>query len=97
MSLQFINHYPLIGTADIDGFTLDFAWVWQHPSLRITFTENNVLLGRVTHLDGLPRLVPGSQGHGWLGQDDPARTRAILDCAINHWRTKERMFRTCEG
>ncbi|MEU6861225.1 hypothetical protein AB0B28_20415 [Glycomyces sp. NPDC046736] len=97
MSLHFINHYPLIGTDTIDGYTFNYAWVWEHPSLRITFADNGTLLGRVTHLDGLPRLVPGSQGLAWLNQDDPTRTRAILDQSINLWQKKDQIFRTCNG
>jgi hypothetical protein len=98
VSLHFIDRYPLIGTGEVDGFELHFAWVWQTPCLRITFAElDPALLGRVTHLEGLPRLAAAPDNLAWLRQDDPARTRAVLDLAISLWRKKDEIFRTCEG
>ncbi|WP_168801485.1 hypothetical protein [Glycomyces buryatensis] len=98
MSLRFIDKYPLIGTTEVDDFELCFAWVWHQPCLRVTFAETeNPLLGRVTHLDGLPRLVAAPTGLAWLNQDDPARTGAVLNHAIDLWRRKEQMFRDCNG
>ncbi|MCD0442515.1 hypothetical protein LO763_02615 [Glycomyces sp. A-F 0318] len=98
MSLRFIDRLPVIGTAEVAERELCFAWVWHQPCLRLTFTDGDrPLLGRVTHLDGLPRLVPAADNLAWLGQDDPARTQAVLVHAIDLWRRKEQMFRDCNG
>ncbi|MBO3735474.1 hypothetical protein [Glycomyces niveus] len=98
MTLHFIDRLPMIGTADIDGLTLTYAWVWHQPCLRITFNgPDNTLLGHVTHLDGLPRLAAAPTGMPWLNQAAPARAAAVLDHAIDIWRRKEDMFRTCNG
>jgi hypothetical protein len=98
LSLHFIDRLPVIGTAEVDGRTLAFAWQWHTPTLRVTFTECTPnLLGHVTHLDGLPRLVAAPDHLAWLRQDDPARTHAVLACAIDLWRRKEQLFRDCNG
>jgi hypothetical protein len=96
--LHYIDHYPLLGTVEIDGFEVHFAWVWDQPCLRATFAEvEPALIGRVTHLDGLPRLAAAPENLAWLCHDDPARTLAVLDHAVDLWRRKEWMLRTCEG
>ena len=98
MRLHFVDQYPLFGTADIDGFEVHFAWVWKQPCLRVTFADvEPALIGRVTHLDGLPRLVSAPDNLAWLQQDDPARSLAVLDFAIDLWRRKEKTIRTCNG
>ncbi|THV24355.1 hypothetical protein [Glycomyces paridis] len=98
MTLRFIDRLPVIGTGVVDEHELCFAWVWHQPSLRVTFAAaERPLLGQVTHLDGLARLVPAADNLAWLRQDDPARTRAVLDHAITLWRRKEQLFRDCDG
>lgn len=98
MNLHFTGGLPVLGYCEVDGQQLAFAWGWHEPVLRVTFTERTPdLLGHVTHLDGLPRLATAPANHAWLTQDDPARSMAVLDHAINLWRTKESIFRTCNG
>ncbi len=98
MTLHFIDRLPLLGTVEIDGAEVHFAWIWRQPALRVTFAEKTpALIGRVTHLDGLPRLVAAPDNLDWLHQDDPARTLAVLDHATDLWRRKDRVFRTCDG
>ncbi|WP_112133737.1 hypothetical protein [Glycomyces dulcitolivorans] len=98
MTLHFIDRLPVLGMAEVDQAGLSFAWVWHQPSLRVTFADmENTLLGRVTHLDGLPRLVPAPTGLAWIRQGDPTRTLAVLDHAIDLWRLKDHMFKECDG
>ncbi|MDN3243422.1 hypothetical protein [Glycomyces tritici] len=98
MTLRFTDGLPVLGYREIDGRALAFAWVWHEPALRLTFADHHPnLIGHVTHLDGLPRLAAAPDNLAWLRQDDPARTRAVLDHAIDLWRTKDRVFRHCEG
>jgi hypothetical protein len=95
MTLRFIDGLPVLGYLELDDRTLAFAWLWHEPTLRVTFTEGaSPLIGHATHLDGLPRLAAAPDNAAWL---DPDRTRDLLDYAINLWRTKERVFRQCEG
>lgn len=97
-SLRFANGLPVLGYCEVDDRTLTFAWNWHEPVLRVTFTEGDrPLIGHVTHLDGLPRLVPAPDNHAWLEQEEPARTLAILNHAIDLWRKKDQVFRDCEG
>jgi hypothetical protein len=94
MTLRFTDGLPVLGYREIDGRTLAFAWAWHEPTLRLTFTEHQPhLLGHVTHLDCLPRLAAAPDNLAWLRQDDPARTRAVLDHAIDLWRRKDEIFR----
>lgn len=98
MTLHFVDHLPVLGYREIDGRDLAFAWLWEQPSLRVTFTESDpALIGQITNLDGLPRLVAAPDNLAWLRQDDPARTLAVLDFAIDLWRRKDQIFRTCDG
>ncbi|MDA1362172.1 hypothetical protein O1R50_21275 [Glycomyces luteolus] len=98
MTLRFADGLPVLGYLELDDRSLTFAWNWHEPVLRVTFTEDDPpLIGHVTHLDCLPRLAAAPDNLAWLGQGDPARTRAVLDHAIDLWRRKERLFRDCEG
>ncbi len=95
MTLRFADGLPVLGYGEVEEHTLAFAWHWHEPTLRVTFTEHDpTLIGHVTHLDGLPGLAAAPDNHDWL---DPDRTQAIVEHAINLWRTKENMFRTCDG
>jgi hypothetical protein len=95
MTLRFTDGLPVLGYREVDDRTLAFAWQWQEPTLRVTFTEHTPpLLGYVTHLDGLPRLAAAPENHDWL---EPARTQALVEHAIDLWRRKEHVFRNCEG
>ncbi|WP_100447511.1 hypothetical protein [Glycomyces xiaoerkulensis] len=98
MRLHFVDNYPLLGTADIEGQEVHFAWVWRQPCLRVTFADlEPSLIGRVIHLDDLPRLAAAPDNLAWLHHDDPARSLAVLDFATDLWRRKEAVFRTCDG
>jgi hypothetical protein len=98
MTLRFINGLPVLGYLEVDDRTMAFAWNWHEPTLRVTFIEDSPPpIGHVTHLDCLPRLAAAPDNLDWPGQDEPARTRAVLDHAINLWRTKELLFRDCAG
>ncbi|HEU5127649.1 MAG TPA: hypothetical protein VFU12_06640 [Glycomyces sp.] len=98
MTLHFIDRLPVVGYREIDGRDLAFAWVWNQPCLRITFSSDTPsLIGRVTHLDGIPRLVAAPDNLDWLHQDDPSQSLAVLDHATDLWRRKEQRFRTCDG
>lgn len=98
MRLHFVDRLPVLGYRDVDGRDLAFAWVWEQPCLRVTFVgDGPSLIGRITHLDGLPRLVAAPDNLAWLRQDDPARTLAVIDAAVDLWRRKDRIFRTCNG
>lgn len=98
MTLRFIDGLPVLGYHEVEDRTLAFTWHWHEPTLRVTFTEDTPpLLGHVTHLDCLPRLAVAPDNLAWLNQDDPARTRAVLDHAIDLWCRKERIFRDCNG
>ncbi|WP_026924401.1 hypothetical protein [Glycomyces arizonensis] len=98
MSLHFVDKLPVFGYREIDGLDLAFAWIWGQSSLRVTFVDvDPALIGRVTHLDGLPRLVAAPDNLAWLHQDDPARTLAVLDFATDLWRRKDSIIRTCDG
>ena len=95
MTLRFVDGLPVLGYREVEDRTLAFAWHWHAPTLRVTFTEDTPpLIGHVTHLDRLPRLATAPDNHDWI---DQARTRAVLDHAINLWRKKERLFRDCDG
>ncbi|MQM26792.1 hypothetical protein [Glycomyces albidus] len=98
MTLRFADGLPVLGYREVADRTIAFAWHWHEPTFRLTFTEHTPpLLGHVTHLDCLPRLTPAPDNLDWLRQDDPARTQAVLDHAICLWRSKEEIFRTCNG
>jgi len=87
--LHFIDRLPVLGYREIDGCDLAFAWIWDQPCLRVTFTETEpALLGRVTHLDGIPRLVAAPDNLAWLHQDKSNRTLAVLDFATDLWRRR---------
>ncbi len=92
MNLHFIDRLPVLGYREVEGHGLAFAWIWHQPCLRITFTEREpALIGRATHLDGHPRLVAAPDNLAWLHQDDPARTLAVLDLAIDLWHRKKHL------
>ena len=94
MTLHFIDRLPVLGYREVDGRDLAFAWAWHTPCLRFTFTESEpALLGRVTGLVGLPRLVPAPDNLAWLRHDEPCRTLAVLDHAAELWRRKEHLAR----
>jgi hypothetical protein len=94
MSLRFTDGLPVIGYREVGDYTLAFAWQWREPIFRVTFTEYTPnLIGRVTHLDCLPRLAAAPDNLAWLNEDDPARRMAILDHAIDLWRGKDEIFR----
>lgn len=98
MTLRFIDGLPVLGYREVEDRTLAFAWQWHEPTLRVTFTEHAPpLLGHVTHLDGLPRLAAAPDNLSWLNQDEPTRTAAIINHAIDLWRRKESIFRDCNG
>jgi hypothetical protein len=98
MTLRFTDGLPVLGYREVAHRTLAFAWNWHAPTLRVTFTDDDPpLIGHVTHLDCLPRLAAAPDNHDWLDHGGPSRTGAILDHAIDLWRRKEHMFRTCHG
>jgi hypothetical protein len=95
MTLRFADGLPVLGYREVEDRTLAFAWQWHEPTLRVTFTEHTPpLLGHVSNLDGLPRLAAAPDNLAWL---DQARTRALVDHAIDLWRRKERVFNDCDG
>ena len=92
MTLHFIDRLPVLGYREVDGRDLAFAWAWDTPCLRVTFTDAEpALLGRVTDLDGLPRLIAAPDNLAWLRHDNPHRTLAVLDLAIDLWHRKEHL------
>jgi hypothetical protein len=94
MRLHFIDRLPVLGYSEVEGRGLAFAWVWHQPCLRITFTEfEPALIGRATDLEGHPRLVAAPDNLAWLHQDDPARSLAVLDLAIDLWHRKKHLTR----
>ncbi|WP_026931313.1 hypothetical protein [Glycomyces tenuis] len=98
MTLHFVDSLPVLGYRGVDGRTLAFAWAWRRPLLRVTFIESEPrLLGRVVALEDSPRLVAAPDNLDWLRQDDPSRSLAVLDLAVELWRGNERLARECEG
>ena len=98
MSLHYIDHLPVLGYREVDGLDLAFAWQWHTAVLRVTFTERDpALLGQIACLDGLPRLIAAPDNFDWLGYDQPVRSLAVLDHAIDLWRARAGPFRHCDN
>jgi hypothetical protein len=90
MRLHFVDSLPVLGYREVDGRDLAFAWVWHQACLRVTFVRSEPsLIGRVVHLDASPRLVAAPDNLDWLGQDDPARTLAVIDLATDVWHRRQ--------
>jgi hypothetical protein len=89
--------YPLLGTSVVDERTVEFTWLYARPILSLTFRSLfPPLIGQVTHLDGLPRLIPAPDNLEWVNLDEQ-RSLDLLDHAIRHYRNREEAFRFCNG